>query len=203
MYCQSGDKPTLTYRFQGQGEKKYRSEFSPIDVITKDIPVDGTSNYRDEGFGTSFRADNCSSFECRGVLKDFEIYQPIPNQPAILYFIPCGASTWARRADGSRDFYILNRGFWDASGWVGIDRNQKCPSVNSKRCSIQVQFNGLTIFQDQGNCPVSFNVKCSNCPPGQHEVKTNTYPGFCCLDCAAIKTEIAIIKNAVRSVNRG
>jgi hypothetical protein len=91
------------------------------------------------------------------------------------------------------------------NGNFDIDLNRKCPTNSNslERCSIQITYNGLTIFQDQGNCPLTFNVSCGNCPPGTEEHQINVYPGYCCFDCNSIANDIRGLTNIVKGLNRG
>ena len=86
---------------------------------------------------------------------------------------------------------------------VSFDYTKKCPESNDNknRCSIQVLYQGLVIFQDQGDCPINFSVSCGNCPEGTEEHKTSAYPGYCCMDCASIAAEIRGLTNTVRGLN--
>lgn len=204
MHCKAGDKPTVKYWFQGQSQKEYRSEFSPIDIITKEVPIDASANYSNEGFVARFRADPCTNgYQCAALWKDFEIYHPNPGVPPIVFYIPCGDTSWSRANDGSRNYFILNRGRWDTENWVLVDTSQKCPQTVNKRCSIQVRYNGLVIFQDQGNCPITYSVSCGNCPNGQEEHRISKYPGYCCMDCSVIKNEIKSIASVLKRNRRG
>jgi hypothetical protein len=53
-YCNVGDKPTIKYKFNGQSEKTYKTEFAPIEVITKSFPIEASNTYKPEGYGIGF-----------------------------------------------------------------------------------------------------------------------------------------------------
>lgn len=57
-------------------------------------------------------------------------------------------------------------------------------------CEINVIHNGSTIFTDRGNCPVKFDVQCSDCPEGTIRCEKTGYPGYCCLPCQPIAQRI-------------
>jgi hypothetical protein len=203
-YCKTSDKPTIKYTFQGQNEKIYKSEFSPVTISTKTVPIDATDNYSKEGFLIRYRSPSCTNFNCAAVVHDYFLrFDPVSGIPQI-YIMGCGQTSYQRLSNGNlQATHTLNVGQQAPGQWVVEDRTVKCPSPNAERCSIEISHNGLVIFSDQGNCPVNFSVNCSNCPPGTEEHKSPIYPGYCCLDCASIASEIRGITNTVRGFNRG
>jgi hypothetical protein len=197
-YCNEGDKPTIKYKFSGQNEKTFKSEFAPIDVITKTIPIEGTDNYSNSGFLIRFRSGSCNGLTCQLIVHDYYIQYQAPEGSPRIYYIPCGETKFSSSA-----WFSINRGEIEPGKLVQVDTSVRCSTSNNQRCSIQILHNNMLLFSDQGNCPVTFTVSCGNCPPGTEEHKTNTYPGYCCLDCQSIASEIRGIANTVRGLNRG
>lgn len=194
VYCQEGDKPTIKYKFSGQNEKIHFSEYAPIDVVTKEIPVEGTQNYVNDGFGIAFRSGSCSGLTCNFVVQDYYIEYP-PGDFAKVFIMPCGQTTFSNSATS------INRGEIVPGQLLIVNPNQKCPAPGKKRCSIQVLYNNILVFSDQGDCPVSFSVQCGNCPPGTEEHKSPAFPGYCCLECENIASQIRQIAATVRGIN--
>ncbi|MBD2503131.1 hypothetical protein [Anabaena azotica] len=202
VYCQSGDKPTVKYKFNNQKERIYRSQFSPIEVIAKNLPLEATSTYLNEGFLINYRSVSCTNFNCAAIVHDWYAETDRFGYGE-LYYIPCGQTSYPKNADGSRRLIAFLTVGKINDQWAFPNYSIKCPSTNKQRCSIQILHNGLIIFQDQGDCPVTFSVSCGNCPDGQEEHKTSTYPGYCCMDCASLEAEIRTITNTIRRLNRG
>jgi hypothetical protein len=212
VYCQTGDKPTIKYRFSGQNEKVYKSDFAPVEVTTKVTPIENTGNYKPEGYGIGFVPLNGNGTYFWHIVHDHKIFN-IPTgvdptwqtTPRITLML-CGQTAFPKVSNcGSSAFQFYTECLQTSlfNGQFDIDPNRKCPTANGERCSIQITHNGIVIFQDQGNCPVTFSVSCGNCPPGTEEHKSSIYPGYCCLDCASVASEIRLITNTVRGLNRG
>ncbi|AKG21489.1 hypothetical protein [Calothrix sp. 336/3] len=71
------------------------------------------------------------------------------------------------------------------------------------KCQIKViDGDGNQVFfkdYDYGKCP-SIKVNCAGCPSGQIELKTNQYPGYCCLSCSEIKSEIKNMASSLKGI---
>ncbi|BAY89658.1 MULTISPECIES: hypothetical protein [unclassified Tolypothrix] len=202
-YCKAGDKPTVRYKFGTGNEKTFKSPYAPIEVITKNTPVDATSNYNQQGFRIGLSSINAGNIGL--IITDYKFV----TAQGILCFIwkACGEYSWGTGSSCPAGSIELAAGCpahlvtaYSAS-FYEFNTNVKCPSPNVDKSSIEVRYNGLTIFQDQGNGTVTFDVQCSNCPDGQCECKTSEYPGYCCSDCNSLTGEIATIKSAVKVLN--
>lgn len=73
---------------------------------------------------------------------------------------------------------------------------------NSGACSYLVTFfpgliiNGVFVLSNDGQ----YTVTCDDdCPPGQCKCATTNYPGYCCLPCSQVASEIASITAIARS----
>ncbi len=208
-YCNAGDKPVIKYRFNNGAYKYFKSQYAPIEVESKTIPAEGTANYNREGYGISINAVNGSFNSAIVDYKDFRTgaFSGFPAGGRFIAVMSCGSTTFtkvtsctseAQKAlDCLLNVYSLNPGSYAINPLI------KCPSPNPEKCSIVVTYNNLTIFKDQGDCPLEFEVKCGNCPEGQEEHKISVYPGYCCMDCASIKQEIISIRNTVRNIRNG
>lgn len=101
----------------------------------------------------------------------------------------CGARnmTWAINGipNGHLMFMIVPNGF----------------SFRPWKCQIQIiDSNGNQIFREyDGECP-KINIKCNECPDGQIEIKTKQYPGYCCLSCSEIKSEIKNMASSLKGI---
>jgi hypothetical protein len=212
LYCEAGDKPTIKYQFSGQNEKIYKSEFAPIEVVTKTTLIEGSSNYKSEGYGIGFIPLNGNGTYFWFSVVDHKIFaipsgvDPIWGTTPRIALMYCGETVFSKLSNCSASRsgpYVECLQTFLFNGSFDIDPTRKCISVNNNKCTIQITYNGLTIFQDQGNCPVNFSVSCGNCPPGTEEHKSSIYPGYCCLDCASVASEIRGITNTIRGLTRG
>lgn len=193
MVCEAGDKPIITYRFGNGNNRIYQSQFSPIEIITKDTPANGTSNFREEGYTLRFQSTQCNGSNCNSIVRDY-IVEPYENTIAVRVR-NCFSNTFA--IDSS--LVVLNT----PNKNITVLDNPKCPSSSNKRCSILVTYNNLVIFQDQGDCPCTFEVQCGKCKDGEIECKKSTYPGYCCISCAEIRGGIKAATAQLRSINNG
>jgi len=190
MVCSPGDKPIITYRFGNGNERRYQSDFAPIDVIIGNQPIDTTSNFNREGYKITFYSPN--NFRTYAVfIKDYYLnFFSLTNGYPEMNFLECNKSSFT--PFGSVDIST-----------IVINYAEKCPTqhVDTQKASIEIFYNNLRIFQDQGNAPIAFNVQCGKCPPGTCECVSPIYPGYCCLDCSATAASIRAITNELRAKN--
>lgn len=213
-YCQAGDKPTIKYQFSGQAARTYKSNFAPIEVITKPLPIESSENYNPEGFGVGFIPLNGNGTFYWYSVTDYKIFQIPAGVDQVWGTTPrialkyCGSSfIKVPNCNSSPAFQYtqcLDTSFLNLNT-LQFDPNRKCPAnqQGGTRCSIQVLYNGQVIFQDQGNCPVTFDVTCGNCADDEIKCEKPEYPGYCCVKCSEIVTEIQSIKSTLRSINYG
>jgi hypothetical protein len=181
-YCKEGDEPIIKYRFQGDTKDRiHKSRIAPIDVTTKNTPIEGTENYSNDGFQITFYSPNNRS-DITIIVRDYRI---VDKGYTSLNFIYCGETKF--RGD-----------IYGEPSSIRINTSIKCPPPNSDRCSIEIAHKGIILFRDQGKCPVTFSVQCSKCPDGQHECKSNIYPYYCCTSCADTARKINNIANKMR-----
>lgn len=209
MFCKKDDKPIIKYKFAGQTEKKYKSKFAPIEVIQRTVPIPASDNYNPRGFGLRVYPVNTGHY-VTGVVLDYEIFHN-PNFPFFdtVSSIACGEKGY----DVLNDEDCIRFGLQytkcrlncydiDPTKEVSIDNSFRCPQPMKDRCSFQVFYNNLIIFQDQGNCPLELEVICDDCPQGAIRCEQINYPGYCCLPCG-VKSEVASLTAIVRSLNNG
>ena len=197
MACSKGDKPIITYKFSNGNNRIYQSDFSPIDVITKTAPVESSDKWSEEGYDVTIRSTQFSGGVGTRTVRDYMTF----SRGNALYVVtlPCGQSDYPRDENGDFAGLIeLNNG----NPAITIDNSKKCPGIPpTTRCSLQIIHNGQVLFQDQGNCPVTYSVQCGKCPPGKYECYSPIYPGYCCLDCASTAASIRNITNDLKVKN--
>lgn len=202
-HCKLGEKATVNYSFKGVS-KSYivAANMTPVEVNTYTGRVNTTSNYKDEGFTIRFYSPN--NFITQDyTIKDYLIYSYVvsPTRSDIaVSFMQCGKFNFDRDERGN-----LTGPDIDVSTLV-YKATPKCPGVPSSpnKCRIEVKSKGIIIFQDQGECPASFEVICGEgCPRGTVKCLKSGYPGFCCLPCGEIKSEIKAIASQVRRLTNG
>ncbi len=193
MSCNIGDKPIVKYKLGTGNYKYFKSDFSPIEVVSKTTPIANTDNFDGEGFEISFYSTN-NFRTITTTVTDYRTVDTGGGDPAFryeIYWANCGSKI------------IQESGVnYDPSTLV-VNRNIKCLESLKNRCSIIIKYQEKIIFQDQGDCPIEFEIQCGNCPDGYTECKTSTYPGYCCLPCNEVKNEIITIKNTIKNFNNG
>lgn len=203
MYCNIGDKPTVKYKFGSGAKRIYKSPYAPIEVITKNTPFDATSNYNQQGFRIGISSINAGNFGA--IITDYKFV----TVQGTLCFIwkACGEYSWGTGSNCPAGSIELAAGCPAHlvtaynSSFYEFNTNVKCPTPNIDKSSIEIRCNGITIFQDQGNGIVSYDVQCGRCPDGQCECKTSEYPGYCCCDCGSLASGIVAIKSTVKTLN--
>ncbi|WP_029635983.1 hypothetical protein [[Scytonema hofmanni] UTEX B 1581] len=205
MVCEIGDKPTIKYKFAGQSEKRYKSKFSPIEILQKSVPIPASDNYSPQGFGLRVWPVNVGQY-VTGVVLDYEIF----HNPSFPFY-----DTVSSIACGEKDYIVLNPTDCananlqfakcrancydiDPSKTVTIDNTVHCPVPMEEKCSLQILYNNLVIFQDQGNCPLEVEVICGDCPEGSIKCSHLKYPGYCCIPCKETANKINNLANKIR-----
>ncbi|MGL5925485.1 hypothetical protein [Chroococcidiopsis sp.] len=202
-YCKPSEPATITYSFAGN-KKQFVTDKTPIDIATYEKRINTSPNFKAEGYTINFYSPN-NRRTLENIVRDHIItYYPayvtesgfsVPASYSISW-IDCGAFDFIRNTNGTL-------------GGVEIDPNTliykpeiKCPGPPlGNKCSIEVKHKGIIIFQDQGNCPVSFSIQCGDCPEGTIKCNAPGYPGYCCLPCTEIAGEIKAIASQVRRIN--
>jgi hypothetical protein len=202
-YCKDGDKPIVKYSFNGGTQRMFKTKLSPIDIEVKESPVDGSNNSNAEGYGVGFVPGNGNGSFQWFTVTDHKIIQIPTSIPDVYGYLP----RIALKLCGQKKFNIIQPSVCNGADlYTGclatvliasnlqIDLNRKCPSPDKKRCSILVTHKGKIIYSDQGDCPVSFIVKCGKCEENEIECPSIVYPYYCCHSCAEISAKVRAIK---------
>jgi hypothetical protein len=193
-YCNQGDNPIIKYKFGNGGYRFFKSTISPIEVKTKSVPIPSTDSYNNEGFTITANIYNYSSPTITIPIRDYKVTEILPHQPfyggsnRYVYFQLCEDDKIDEVTSAALDMSTFQ-----------INNQIKCTDSKNKRCSIQVfSEESILIFQDQGDCPVSVEVQCGNCPPHNIECKANHYPGYCCIPCESTAQKIHNLANRIK-----
>jgi len=189
-YCNIGDKPKVYFQFNNEGQQIYQSNVAPIDVSSQTVPLNVSSQYNTNGYQITFNSPQGAYGQIQIVVVDYQLftYQGVNY----IYGIPCGETSFPAKTP---EYGAV------ITSPVVIDTTVHCPPSNTKKkCNIQVFNSGSVIFQAQGDCPVTFQVACGNCPGGQMESSSPNYPGYCCLDCGSIEGQLSQLINQIKSL---
>ncbi|BAZ54180.1 hypothetical protein NIES4103_68650 (plasmid) [Nostoc sp. NIES-4103] len=206
MTCEEGDKPIVKYRFLGDTKDRiYRSKLSPIEVNIKETPINSSSDYKDDGYGLNiFPNTNPNNFSPVRDHKFFfipgDLWQGFNGSPYQVAIMGCTSTSFAKVANCNAHpamAYCNCLVTSAAASYVTTNPNIKCSSSRNKRCSIEISYKGIILFQDQGNCPVTYSVQCGKCPDGQHECESKVYPYYCCNSCADTASKIRNLASKV------
>lgn len=209
IYCDEGDRPIIKYRFQGDTkDRTFKSKYASIEVITKETPIGSSSDYREEGYAIDPFPNNSSRNWI--IVRDHKfftipgnLWQGFNGSPHQVAIIGCGQTTFTKVANCSAHIAMS---YCDclvtsiADSYILINTDIKCDTAKNKRCSIEIKHKGLIIFQDQGNCPVTYSVQCGKCPDGQHECESKIYPYYCCNSCADTASKIKKLASKVGKI---
>jgi hypothetical protein len=189
MACKVGQKPKILYQFKDGVQRVFQSDLSPIEVIAKAAPVKATANYNRRGYTIQFYSTNNYQTLRLAVVDHYIVEYPGETDPKWkygIYWLGCN--------------YPIYEGVNVNPNTLIIDNSKGCPSPQKEKSSIIVSAGGRTIFQDQGDAPLSYKIQCGNCPDGQSEMKINKHPGYCCIDCQSVAQEIAALRYAIKRV---
>lgn len=211
-YCQAGQKPIIKYKFGQSAERIFNSRYSPIDVSVKSVPLGGTDNSNPDGYGLGFIPGNGNGSYYWFTVTDHQIFEIPRSVPDPYGWTPrialkeCGQADFTRISSAScagLNLYTNCLQTRFLSSELTIDTNRKCPTSDKQRCSLEVSYKGLIIFQAQGDCPCTFSVQCGDCAEDEIKCEKPGYPGYCCIKCSEIVGEIKSITSAVRAANYG
>ena len=188
-YCRIGEKAEVIYSFKGGKSTTYESSNSPIEVTTGTTSQNTSLNYNPEGYQITFNSPQAQYGTLTLIVVDYQITflnRGVFDSDTGYYIkvIPCGETSFPPDNNGIPGTKMSNQN-------VTINSAIKCPvaSENHQLCNIKILNNGSVIFQAQGDCPVSFTVACGDeCPDGYCKIECETYPGYCCINEAEIKS---------------
>jgi hypothetical protein len=185
-HCNTGDKPIIKYRFQGDTKDRiFKTKFAPITIDIKEQPINSGS-YASEGMKINYIITDGDKPRSAIVLAYRVDYYNFFGGYWGLLTINCGEAKQSFPANPT----AISQGTAIYPNSIVVDTSVKCPVAANKRCSIEINYNGLVIFQDQGNCPVTYSIQCGNCPNDQHECESKIYPYYCCNSCADTANKI-------------
>lgn len=204
-YCKAGDKPQIKYKFGNGNERIYKSEFAPIEVIQKGIPVDAKDEYSAEGYGITVNSSNFNGTAIVVSHEEFVLppnpdYFPFSGGATFLFLMYCGQTSYYKSNPCTS---LVSKALGCVAsayplGSYTINPNARCPIANNQRCSLLVKHKGIIIFQDQGDCPLSISVQCGNCKEDSHECNHQAYPGYCCVPCKETGEKLKNIASSIR-----
>lgn len=213
MYCQGKNKAIVTYRFKNNASKKFEANSNqlPINVTTG---LSGNSQRVSASFSGSFDGSVKRSY---GFTCEAPVQVP-RNQPVEVYLLSgrwddhgsCGSYSTGYGIIKTFSGEILIGTTAIITGNVVNEQPVECNYAVTLQwrygaCEINVFDNNQNnIFNDKGDCPVTFNVTCDDeCPPGHLKLNSPNYPGYCCIPCSEVVGGIKSITAAVRGINRG
>lgn len=192
-YCQQGDNPKINFKFKGQREQTYISKYSPIDVETEEYSVNG-ANYSESGYRIqAYSRNNFVTFSV--VVRNHEIK-----------FMGAGNFSHLLRVQQCNDAQMFDFQYIDINT-LQIFNDATCPvsipDIRKAKLKIKNAVNNVLIFEVEGLAPLTFNVACRDCPPGQCRCESRNYPGYCCISCNELAKEVNSITQMVKRVNNG
>ena len=183
LYCKLGDKPKVYFSFKNSPEQIYESEISPIEVSVENFSIFG-ENYSPTGYQVSFYSPN-NGIDLSRIVRAYTITDSGSGNAMTNRY-----SFDEIRCDGTSFKGVANI---DPST-LRIDTNFTCPTIShntlKSRLHIKKPSELIDIFTAEGDYPCTFNVACVDCPDGYCKIDCETYPGYCCINEAKIKSLI-------------
>lgn len=185
-HCNTGEKAIVNYAFDQANKGRFETTNTPI-IIEINTGIAGTT-----------ATTKCWKFIGKGELNDND-YE----------FFFCGKTA---SSDGTNcivdgvNKQRLRPGTCALVGSVGtpIQRDPAKVAIDTSRgecncaCEIRIKHESLTLHSQTGDCPITYTVDCGNCPDGYLKLKTDSYPGYCCLPCKQTAQQIQNIANKIK-----
>jgi hypothetical protein len=192
LYCEGKKKVNIIYTFN-KSKQIFTFDKTPVGVEKSLIKVVDPNSYcwRFSGIGVN----NDDSYE----------YYACGQNPSFLF----NGDGFTLYLDGLRlgsAGYQYRRGSQSVSQVSGTTKpnpghntDGNCDSCSIDKCTLIVKYQGTTVFEKSGDCPLDFQVACDDdCPPGYIKCNKTDYPGYCCISCSEIKSEITALRSAIR-----
>ncbi|MFP5270322.1 hypothetical protein [Coleofasciculus sp.] len=201
-YCKNFSRAIVEYEFKGEENsqiRRFETEKTPFEVTTGSIPVFASDNYDPSGFEIYFYSPNNYGW-IRSRVIDFIIYESTTKTWDGLPYagiarLGCGKTDYQRASDGT----ITGTGIRPST--LEIDKSIKCPQAMGNTCHIKIFYKGEVIHQDQGKCPLSYNVDCDPCPP--NTIKCVENEKVKCVPCSTFLEPLKGMVNTIKGINNG
>lgn len=217
MYCEVGEKATITYKFNNEQEKRYQSSNSPVKIEVKQgILEDFTGGQCPEWYGIIYRTTGFPTYG--SIAKSNHVGQGVLGPITFIrkrlvsrygddnyvfdkvwqFDIGCRGGDDIYYADGVA-YLFINYAVYGEAFFLGFERynpsggntllEDNCGNPKPN-CDLTITYNDQVIFTDRGNCPCTFTVQCGDCPEGTVRCNSPGYPGYCCIPCAELTQRI-------------
>lgn len=194
-YCLAGEKPKVYYKFGVNPYSIYQPNIAPIDVSMEDYSVNG-ANYSETGYTlTVYSTNNFQTFSY--VVRN---YQVVDKGAAYIFAERYELLVQTCASDSLVSLFNID------PSTIVISGATTCPTIkpDKRKAKLHVKKAGETadIFSIEGDYPGSFKVACEGCPEGTIKCECDSYPGYCCVSCSELKTNIAGITATVKTINQ-
>ncbi|MBD2210188.1 hypothetical protein H6G27_09890 [Nostoc linckia FACHB-104] len=193
-YCNLRDSPKVYFKFNGQSEQIYQSKESPIDVSMSDYSTYGV-NFSSVGYQiTVYSTNNFGYFSL--TVRNYRIIDRgtayTSDQRYSLEAQYCNSDEWV-------SVFLVNPGTLSVNNSITCPTSK--PDIRKAKLEIKKAATSTIIFTTEGDYPGTFKVSCGDCPAGTCRCESDSYPGYCCQDCASLAGEVRAIKNTVKTLN--
>lgn len=196
-YCLDSDGAIVSLTFGNEETQVLRFQGAPICITTKDLDSQAKC-YRFAGMDV-YGINSFELFLC-GTNPG---YVPVQGgvSPAFNGVIATDGSNY-RYKSGTESItqvteIIRNPNVFQSTG----DCNSCLVQSGSVKVTITDK-NNNKLYEKIGLSP-QIKVSCNGCAPGEIKCNCHAYPGFCCISCSEIKSEIRNITATVRKLNNG
>ncbi len=193
-YCSGQTKAIVILKFKNGTEERILSSKPPVS-IQKSSGVGGIKTIYLRGFAYA------GGSQCRELPGYEERHGTLPANVTPTLRTGSGGTC----GGGSSIQYIVNEiGFNSGTEWArgSVSIRQEYDAGN---CNIKITDQSGTIYEKSISqaCP-EHEVSCGDeCPEGYIKCECFGYPGYCCIPCSEIKSEIKGLTSIVRGINNG
>lgn len=211
-YCQGKDKATVRWNFAGEGEQIFTATKNqlPITVTTSESArVSKAFSRKFDGtiltsYGFSFDAP--TGFSRKILAPKIYLLSGKWDDHGTIGSYNTG---YALVTTYSGPPILIGSGY-SVSGVVNNEIRSDC-YVNFNLewrgvgCQIEIfDKNNQRLLAHAGLCPIKFKVACDDeCPEGYFRCESSGYPGYKCISCSEIQSQLAAMRNQVKRLRNG
>jgi hypothetical protein len=199
-YCQEGDSAVVTILSNGNVET-FNVTNAPICV-----EIENNSNNKKcwHFWGTSGGTVTFEHFAC----GESAYYQPdasLSNNGAWLVVdgVIQNGTGYFYWTGGSYARYLQQVTTEQPKGGSKSGSCSTCLNIESQWIVTIKDKDSRQLYQKTFTSNPSVKVSCNGCPPNHIKCECSSYPGYCCISCAEIKSGIAATTALLRSINNG
>jgi hypothetical protein len=172
-HCRDSKKSVVEYKFKNKPQRKFISHKNPISVEVRDYDSSDWDYFNKKGAEITFYLPIIDGLpESVWTVARGYGYKVLANKVRIIDCTAGIGSTLNKFSENLPDENFIGR--------ISIDENKVCPQEYNG-CSIKIYERGVKVFEDFGQAPCKYKIKCEGrCEKSDLEITTTSHPGFWC-----------------------